>query len=71
LAKQQWPLEEEVRLMLGIQVSVVQKVVLGCNRRVVELSSLVLQLQLQLEHEGNHCQEQEEVPGYYKRVAAG
>lgn len=44
--------------MFGIRVNVVQRVVLSYNRRVVELKQEV-----------GRCQEQEEVPGYYTRVA--
>jgi hypothetical protein len=59
MTQQQRLLEEgEVRLMLGVWVYAVRRVALGCNRQVVELRQ-----------EDVYCQEQEEVTGYYTRVA--
>jgi hypothetical protein len=57
--------EEEVRLILGIWASVVQKVALGCNTRVVELE----QQQEEEEHEDYRSQDQEVLPCCCKRVA--
>ena len=52
--------------MLGTWASVVQKVALGCNTRVVELE----QQQEEEEREDDRSQEQEEVlPRCCKRVA--